>query len=262
MRRAAHQILDHPRIFDDPLALAIVGGKHAALLDDSFPSLRAFLAARSRFAEDQLADAVASGVRQYVVLGAGLDTFAYRNRHRDVGLRVFEVDHPSTQEWKRERLTLAAVPIPPEATLVPVDFERQSLAVCLASAGFRADRPAFFSWLGVAPYLTAGAFQTTLSYMAAMPPESAVVFDYAADRSTLPPREQVAFDALAGRVARAGEPFQLFFVPEELAARLRHMGFHHIEDFGTPEINARYSLDAARGFHVKGAAGRLLTARI
>jgi methyltransferase (TIGR00027 family) len=261
MRRAAHQLLDSPRIFDDPLAIPILGPGNVPQTDDAFPSLRAFLVARSRYAEDQLSEAIARGVRQYVVLGAGLDTFACRNPHRDAGLRVFEVDHPATQQWKREQLAAARIPIPPEAVFVPVDFERQSLADGLASAGFHRDRPAFFSWLGVVPYLTTAAFDATLSYIAGMPPASAVVFDYAADRRTLAPREQEAFDALARRVALAGEPFRLFFDPSELAARLRQMGFHHIEDLGATGINARYSLDPS-GFHVRGGAGHLLAARL
>src|ERR1700684_280435 len=128
IRRAAHQLLDQPRVLDDPLALRIIGSEAAEALrsdpkeDHAFSrAFRAFMAARSRYAEDELARAVARGVTQYVVLGAGLDTFAYRNPH--AGLHVFEVDHPATQVWKRERVPAAGIAIPPSFTLFSIDFE-------------------------------------------------------------------------------------------------------------------------------------------
>src|SRR5580692_2940260 len=172
IRRAAHQLLDEPKVLDDPLALRIIGTEAAAALrsdpkeDHAFArAFRAFMAARSRFAEDELARAVASGVSQqrvtqYVILGAGLDTFAYRNPHP--GLRVFEIDHPATQAWKREQLDTAGIPIPPSLTFVPVDFEQQSLAAGLQHCGFNTTAAAFFSWLGVTPYLTHAACRATL----------------------------------------------------------------------------------------------------
>src|SRR5271163_1639382 len=159
IRRAAHQLLDHPMVLDDPLALRIIGSEAAESLrsnpkeDHGFArAFRAFMAARSRYAEDELACAVEHEVRQYVVLGAGLDTFAYRNPH--LGLRIFEVDHPATQAWKREQLQAARIAIPTSLTFVPIDFERQTLAAGLEQAGFDAGAAAFFSWLGVTPYLT------------------------------------------------------------------------------------------------------------
>src|ERR1700746_3832417 len=132
IRRAAHQLLDQPRVLDDPLALRIIGSEAAEELRSNpkehhafSRAFRAFMAARSRYAEDELTRAVGQGVEQYVVLGAGLDTFAYRNPH--VGLRVFEVDHPDTQAWKYEQLQAAGIAIPPLLTFVPIDFERQTL---------------------------------------------------------------------------------------------------------------------------------------
>ena len=263
-RRAAHQILDRPPVFEDPLALAIVGAEAAAKAasEASSPSLRAFMAARSRFAEDELARAVERGVRQYVVLGAGLDTFAYRNPYAAPGLRVFEVDHPATQAWKRGRLLSAGIEIPAQIVFVAVDFERQSLADALPSSGFLAGEPAFFSWLGVVPYLTEGAFLATMSFIAGLPPASGVVFDYAVPRHALSPREQLALDALASRVAAAGEPFQLFFEPAALAAQVRRLGFRHLVDLDAAEINSRYFRDRADGLAIRGRAGRLLCVRV
>jgi methyltransferase (TIGR00027 family) len=263
-RRAAHQILDRPPVFEDPLALAIVGAEavEKAASEASSPSLRAFMAVRSRFAEDELARAVARGVRQYVVLGAGLDTFAYRNPHAALGLRVFEVDHPATGEWKRARLLSAGIAIPAETVFVAVNFERQSLADALPSAGFRAGEPAFFSWLGVVPYLTEAAFLATMSFIAGLPPATGVVFDYAVARHALSPREQLALDALASRVAAAGEPFHLFFDPAALAAQVRQLGFRHLEDLDPADLNSRYFRDRADGLSIRGRAGHLLSARV
>jgi methyltransferase (TIGR00027 family) len=140
MRRGAHQILDLPPVFVDPLAVRIVEGQMAA--NDLAP-FRAFMAVRSRFSEDELSAAVARGATQCVVLGAGLDTFAYRNPYP--GLSVFEVDHPATQAWKRQCLERAAIEIPASVTFVPVDFETQTLRDGLAGAGFQFERITFFS---------------------------------------------------------------------------------------------------------------------
>jgi methyltransferase (TIGR00027 family) len=196
------------------------------------------------------------------VPGAGLDTFAYRNPHVALGLRVFEVDHPATQEWKRGRLRTAGIEIPAELVFVAMNFERQSLAGALPSAGFRAGEPAFFSWLGVVPYLTEGAFLATMSFIAGLPPSSGVVFDYAVARHALSLREQLAFDALASRVAAAGEPFHLFFDPAALAAQVRQLGFRHLEDLDAAGINSRYFLGRADGLSIRGRAGHLLCARV
>jgi methyltransferase (TIGR00027 family) len=259
MRRAAHQLLDSPRVFEDPLAIAIAGRDTAGGLgppDAAEPSfsraLRAFIAARSRYAEDQLAHAVGRGVRQYVVLGAGLDTFAYRNPLRSSGLHVFEVDHPATQAWKRERLRAAGIAIPQEMTFAAVDFERQALEGGLLEAGFRKQQPAFFSWLGVTPYLSRPAFDATIQFISGMPPGSGLVFDFAVERSLLSPLQQRSLDALAERVARAGEPFQLFFDPAALVSNLARLGFGSIEDLAGDQINARYFTGRSDGLAVTG----------
>jgi len=267
MRRAVHQLLDHPRVLDDPLAIRILGEDTASELrrdPKAFErlgttNLRAFVAARSRFAEDELAEAVRKGVRQCVVLGAGLDTFAYRNPFTD--LHVIEVDHPATQGWKRELLASAGIAIPAPVSFVPVDFAKQSLADELNRFGFRSGEPAFFSWLGVVPYLMRDAALGTLRWIASLPPLSAVVFDYAVARSQLGFLERTALDALSRRVARAGEPFQLFFEPPELAASLREAGFQNLQDLGAEEINARYFAGRSDGLKVRGNLGRLMSAR-
>jgi methyltransferase (TIGR00027 family) len=265
MRRAAHQIYDaKPLVFDDPFAVPILGETYAEELrrtptrpDRPFSvALRAFLVARSRYAEDNLERAVAQGVSQYVLLGAGLDTFAHRNPHP--GLRVFEVDHPATQQWKRELLETGGIATPQSLTYAPVDFECQGLPEQLAAAGFDNKAPTFFAWLGVVPYLTLGAFRATVAFIAAQPQGSGVVLDYGQPRSVLPFLEQLAHDSLASRVALAGEPFQLFFTPPEMAAEL--IGFRTIEDLGSTEINARYFARREDSLVLLGSAGRLLSA--
>jgi methyltransferase (TIGR00027 family) len=269
LRRAVHQVIDRPTVLDDPLAIKILGSRGPAELaseiaksTSSFSrSLRAFVAVRSRYAEDELAKAVARSVKQYVVLGAGLDTFSYRNIFAEAGLRVFEVDHPATQAWKRHLLEEADIQVPSESTFVAVDFERQQLSDALQSAGFRPDVSTFFSWLGVTPYLTDAAFKNTLAFIAAVQPQTGVVFDYAVARSSLNFLERTALDALSARVAAAGEPFQLFFEPNKLSELLSQFGFRRIEDLGLEQINARYFAQRADGLRVKGGLGRLVSAR-
>jgi methyltransferase (TIGR00027 family) len=197
-------------------------------------------------------------VNQYVLLGAGLDTFAHRNPF--ASLRIFEVDHPATQEWKREMVRGGNLREPDGLTYVPVDFERQSLAEQLCGAGFDSTLPSLFAWLGVVPYLTLEAFRATVGFIAAQPTGSGVVFDYGQPRAVLPAREQLAFDSLASRVLLVGEPFELFFTPAEVALELG--GFHSIEDLGSVEINARYFEGRSDGLRVLGSAGRILSARI
>jgi methyltransferase (TIGR00027 family) len=249
IRRAAHQIVEQPRILDDPLAVPLLGPGFARDMERASHKVgrdfRAFMAARSRYTEDRLAEAVSSGVTQYVILGAGLDTFAYRNPFPS--LRVFEVDFPATQDWKQAMLAEAGIISPESLTFVPLDFEHKALAEGLAEAGFDADRPAYFGWLGVVPYLTLDAFRATLSAIAQLPAGTAVSFDYAIAPETLSPRGRMAFDALARRVASAGEPFQLFFTPDTMEQELRRAGFHRIEQLDSDHLNELYFKNRADG---------------
>jgi methyltransferase (TIGR00027 family) len=264
LRRAAHQLHDSPVVFDDPIAVPLLGAAYSEELrrtpvreDRPFSiGLRAFLVVRSRYAEDNLKKAVESGVEQYVLLGAGLDTFAYRNSYPQ--LRVFEVDHPATQQWKRELLQRNRIAIPESVTYTPVDFECQSLSAQLGDTGFNQRAPTFFAWLGVVPYLTLEAFRGTLSFISTQPPGSGVALDYGQPRAVLPLLEQLAHDSLASRVEKAGEPFRLFFTPADIAAEFSR--FHSLEDLGAQEINARYFSERTDQLAVRGTAGRLFSA--
>jgi len=257
--RAAHQIFDDPRVFDDPVALRIIGSEgESALRSDggrfetpALRALRAFVVLRSRYAEDRLSDAVQRGIRQYVILGAGLDTFAYRHRYPAAALRTFEVDHPATQAWKRVRLRQAGIPIPDSMTFVPVDFETGTLADGLRRAGLEPHELTFFSWLGVTAYLTRESVMQTLEFVASSAPiGSEIVFSYV-----------VSFSSLADRVAQLGEPWLTCFDPPALAESLGRMGFGHVEDLPPEEANRRYFAGRTDGLSVD-RTGHLISARV
>ena len=242
--RAAHQVLEHGRIFADPLALRILGEDadtvaREAQLHPSARRMRIFIAVRTRFAEDALAAAFERGVRQLVVLGAGLDTYAYRGALRD-RLRVFEVDHPATQAWKRQRLAEAAIPLPASLMFAPIDFERETLAEGLAAAGFDQARPTFFTWLGVVPYLTEEAVWSTLGFIAGLPNGAHVAFDYGNPPDSLSPEMRASHDRRAAHVVELGEPWISHFESDQLRAQLLSLGFSEVEDLGPREIASRY----------------------
>jgi methyltransferase (TIGR00027 family) len=267
IRRAAHQVLDRPLVLDDPYAIRILPPEAAAEIGrdperEQRPfnrALRSFMAVRSRFAEDEFAEAVRRGVRQYVALGAGLDTFAWRNPHRDAGVRIFEVDHPATQSWKQELLANAGLTTPPGTTYVPVDFERQSLADCLCGAGLRTDIPAFFSWLGVVPYLTMEAFRGTLQFFGRMAAGSGVVFDYALPREAVDEISRLAFDEMASRVSSIGEPFQLAFMPRDLEREFEAIGWKVATELDSAAIRQRFFGGRADAPAGRGGMARLVS---
>ena len=267
MRRAAHQLLDHPKVFDDPLATRIIGEGALERLNGDLErqqhpfnrALRAHVAARSRYAEDRLQDAFARGVRQYLVLGAGLDTFGWRNPHPD--LRVFEIDHPSTQAWKLARLEAAGVETPWTLAFAPVDFTTQTLAEGLAAAGIDATRSAFVSWLGVTMYLTEEAAMRTLGELAALPAGSEVVFDFGVPPASLAPVARMAQEALAARVAAMGEPFLSAFDPDALPGLLKALGFSEVEILDGAALNRLYFEGRPDGLRLAGAS-RIARARV
>jgi len=265
IRRAAHQLIDQPRVLEDPIVVRLLGDGYARDMERAMHKVardfRAFMAARSRYAEDRLAGTVGSSVTQCVILGAGLDTFAYRNPFP--GLRVFEVDFPATQEWKLDLLEKAGIAVPSNLVFVPLDFEHKSLGEGLAEAGLDFDRPAFFSWLGVVPYLTLDAFRATVSALTRMPAGTTVCFDYAFSPETLSPARRAVFNALSERVAAAGEPFRLFFTPEKLNLELRNAGFHRIEQVDSDDLNSIYFADRRDGLRLSSSKlGMIATAQI
>jgi methyltransferase (TIGR00027 family) len=243
-QRAAHQLLDHGSILHDPFALKILREDEKEVLQfaNAHPLAsigRLFTAARSRIAEDALSAAVERGIRQVVILGAGLDTFALRSPHGARQIRIYEVDYPATQAWKRQRLAEAQLALPPWLILVPVDFERDDLGKTLAGAGFQQSSPAFFTWLGVVPYLTEDAIGGTLNYMASIP-NSEVVFDYMEPPEAFSEEMRELVTQRAEELKKIGEGLASRFDPASMAAFLRAHGFSAIEDIHFEEIKSRF----------------------
>lgn len=261
--RAAHQLVDRPLVFEDPFALRILGppcplqpeleqrGTQAA------SAMRAFIAARSRYAEDAFAAAHARGVCQYVMLGAGLDTFAYRCTLERV--RVYEMDRAEMHEWKREWLGRVGIAVPQSAASAPVDFERETVGEALSRTSFDFSEPAFFAWLGVTAYLTAEAVRNTLQDIAkSMAPGSEIVFDFATPLDRDSPAS-AAREAFSARVEAAGEPLRSVFAPEDLCAQMRALGFSRAEVVDAAVLNRRYFLGRRNGLQLRG--GHLMHAR-
>ena len=237
--RAAHLIVDgEPVIFADHLAAALLGeradefisyhrahGTHLVL-----SSARAQVLCRSRFTETHLAACARGGTTQYVILGAGLDSFAYRAGAAHGGpARVFEVDHPGTQQWKRDHLGAAGIPVPDSVTFVPVDFERDSLAGLLNQAGFDPSRPALVSWLGVTMYLTEDAISQTLTEIGGFAPGTQLIADYMLPADLRDEAGNTYADLVAPAAAERGEPWLTFLAPDGMSALLEGHGFGAVE---------------------------------
>ena len=254
-QRAAHQMLDHGSILHDPFALKILREEEKDVLQSAnkhpVASIgRLFTAARSRIAEDALSRAVGGGVRQIVILGAGLDTFALRNPHG--GVEIYEVDHPATQAWKRQRLAEAEIALPSWLTFVPVDFEGDDWGEKLAAAGFEQNAPAFFTWLGVVPYLTEEAIGRTLDFMSSIQ-NSEVVFDYMEPPEAFSEELRQIEKARAEQLEKMGERSDSRFEPADMAAILGSHGFCDLEDIDFQEIVSRFG-SAVQGL-APGQAG-------
>ncbi len=248
--RAAHLIVNgEPVIFADDLAAVLLGeqadefisyhrahGTHLVL-----SSARAQVLCRSRFTEDRLAACIRDGTTQYVILGAGLDSFAYRTQQDVRGLaRVFEVDHPGTQQWKRDHLAAAGIPVPDRVRFVAMDFERDSLAGSLRQAGFDPARPALVSWLGVTMYLTAAAISQTLAEIGGFAPGTQLITDYMLPNDLRDEAGHTYAGLVAPAAAERGEPWLTFFAPDDMSALLEGHGFGAVE-----HVRQRDSIPAA-----------------
>lgn len=239
--RAVHQLLDDPPpILDDPVSLRLVGPesveairRHPERARLAGPAaLRSHVVLRSRYAEDRLAEAVARGVDQYVALGAGLDTFAYRQPPWAERLRIFEVDHPASQAAKRARLSEAGVAVPPNLAFVAADLETGELAGALGAAGFHPARPAFVACLGVLAYLAPAAVDDVFGWVASLAPGTEFVFTFAqpaggSERGT------------AARAAELDEPWRTRLGPEAIQRRLVELGYASV-GFIEPADEAPY----------------------
>ncbi len=242
--RAAHLIVDaSPSIFADTLAYPLLGDRAEEFvryhrLNGDHPVLsgaRTAVTTRSRYTEDRLSASVRDGVGQYVILGAGLDTFAYRSPLAG-RVRVFEVDHPATQEWKRRLLADAGVPVPPGVTFVPADLETEPFVDALVRAGFDPSRPALFGWLGVTMYLTREAIGHTLSAVGGLAPGTEIVIDHMLPADLCDEAGRAYVEAVAPAAAERGEPWLSLLSPADLAALLKEHGLlprEHLDQRGS-----------------------------
>jgi methyltransferase (TIGR00027 family) len=280
MDRAAHLFLDdYPKVFEDTFALALSGctdenavrtglaARSAALATLGGPDLaqvvlafaRALAIVRARYVEDELAEAIKRGVAQYVILGAGLDSFAFRQRQVNT-LRVFEVDHPATQAWKRARLHELNLAPPPNLAFVPLDFRKQSLIEGLSPFDYRPEMPGVFSWLGVIPYLTRDAIFDTLRAVASMAPDTEIIFDYPPVSELLDDEGRRILHLVTKAAAMFSEPFLTLFQPVSLAEQVRELGFPEVWDLGEKELNARYFANRSDGLRLY--LGHFMGARV
>ena len=249
--RAHHYLFaEEPRILDDALAMQLAGmaspAEISGFMDDMVQRLAKYgergaaesmvhdgmmcVCARSRIVEDQLAASLPRGMKQLVILGAGLDSTAYRCPRIASGLQIFEVDHPATQAWKQERLAAIGTPIPRNLTFVPFDFEHHTLDGALEAGGVHTDQMSFFTWMGVQPYLTDDAVMSTLDAVASFPSGS----ELALDLMTPTDARQSAGMTEGMRqmlqvVAKSGEPFKSTYAPDEFYDQLQRRGFVHID---------------------------------
>ena len=252
--RAYHCRWHESPIFADTCAYDMISGFWRAIARHRLSSwitvhtvFRAFrpihteIVLRSRYTEDRLMDAVGAGVAQYVILGAGLDTFSMRQDARSEGLRIFELDHPATQDMKRERVLKVYGEIPANLVFVPIDFETDHLDVALARAGFDPLAPSFFSWLGTTYYLSKDAIRETLGRVSGIFAHgSRIVLDYKLDRDLVPEDSLPFADKLDRFVARRGEPMLSTFTPEELKDLMSGFGFAELENLPAGEQKRRY----------------------
>ena len=252
--RALHQTVDDdPKILTDPIAARLIQADDdrrwlVPLLDHPFAKQwRAGFALRARYAEDVLAEGIQRGVRQYVVLGAGLDTFAYRQPVWSGSLRVYEVDHPITQRWKQNRLKAAAIAIPSNLRFVPIDFERTAIPEALRAGDFGFELRTLCSWMGVTQYLTSDALDATFQFVLSLPPASEIVFSFILPQEEVSGVEAQALAIAARHAAQIGEPWLTRLHPDDLVARLRSMGFSRILHLTPEEARERYFYDRRDG---------------
>lgn len=243
IRRAQHQVLDTPLIFEDPIILSLVPeltdpSAVAQLRSFGEPALvllRSLFAMRSRFAEDRLAEAARRGVRQYVMVGAGLDTFPWRQPDSARGMEIFAADHPASLVWTHRRLRDHGLAKPPNLSHVPVDLEDCRLGDALGACGFDHDTASFCSVLGVIQYLSDDAINALLSFVASLKAGSEIVFSFVIPDEHLDGDDlDVAVRSVA-RTAALGEPWKTRLLPQELLRRLTRLGFSDVLHL-TPEL--------------------------
>ena len=244
-----------PKIFEDPYAIRLTSRFWRTVTENRFlywlfnrDSLYGWihpvigdLVARARYTEEQLESAIREGVSQYVLLSAGMDSFALRRRDLVDSVAIFEIDHPATQRSKKKRLAEIGIPLPKSHFFLPVDFERESLAEALSKSSFSDGLPAFFSWLGSIVYIEKSAVLRTLGDVASCAARgSKIVFSYCDAQPLEGGPSSEAFRSLLKATHRRGEPFITGFREEELWDELHRLGFEIVERLSSDEIQRRY----------------------
>lgn len=257
--RAVHQLLDaQPLILNDPAALTLLGEDTVKQLKKNrkhhrtpaASSLRAHIVLRSRFAEDRLAEAVNRGVSQYVILGAGFDTFAFRQPAWANRLKIYEVDQPDSQTQKLSRLKDAGMSIPSNVHFAEIDFERESLHEGLIRHGVSIDEATFFSWLGVTVYLKEEAIDIVLRTIAGFPVKSEIVFTFTQPPDLMSEKDNKFHSSLSQIVANSGEPFVSFFTPAAIEKKMSDIGFKSRGILSSEEAEKRYFSNRQRDLHI------------
>ena len=234
--RAAHQLLDRPRLLDDPIAVGLVpeaaaevilaaGADHRALSSQRY---RTLVALRSRFAEDRLAEAAARGAGQYVIVGAGLETFPWRQPAFARALRIFLLDQPATLAWTQDKFRARALATPPNLALVPIDLEECRLGDVLGVAGFDRKIPTFLSALGVVPYLSGSALDALFGFVASLARGSELVLSFVLPDDDLAGEDREEIRVSIARTDHMGEPWLTRVRPPDMIARLGGFGFSDI----------------------------------
>lgn len=249
--RAIHLESSPPLLVADQFALDLAGEAGAALLSalrqqttpDALVNFGRAFAIRARLVEDEVERAAADGVTQYLVLGAGLDSFALRRTAATETVRVFEVDRPAAQTWKRDRLAQLGIAEPAETVYVPVDFEAGGLTQALKGAGFDFSAPAIVSWIAVVQYLGTEAIDQTLQVIAVLPRGSRLVMTYCVPPAQLSELEQAGLAWTMSQAEARGEPFRTLLRPAETDDLLRRHGFRTVKDNGPVELRRRYFPD-------------------
>jgi len=252
--RAKHFLYDDPVLFEDSFAIEFLSPRRRRFLKNPFigflmrsslyrrlSPVRAQSVDRCCYNEEKLEKAIAQGMTQYVIIGAGYDSFALRRRDLSDSIRVFELDHPATQEAKRKRLSELHFELPKNLEFIPVNLENETVAEALKRSSHTPDMPTFFSWLGTVHYLSRDAvFKTLRSLASSNAPGSEIVLDYIIPDSLMDPRELRRINRNRRLAAHLGEPMITYFDPDTLVAEMKGLGFELIENLSPHEKRIRY----------------------